>query len=226
MSAIELFDARKPSRYSRLRLALKRRGSSGKHRVHDKVALLQRQLRESQQLNENLTRLLDESMVETKTAESRLAMAEEEITELRRALNTAIDANEANRHTTDFRFAERPAEPMEQVTHPVPVVRLLDEPILMPVINPDPAIAAMERAVHDASEAATTMIERITQVAKRDDSAVADTMIMSRVVDQTMPMPSLKPVAASHTGTFRVTKVGASPFASTNPASPTKISHN
>lgn len=225
MSAIELFESSKPHRYERLRSILRRRTSRNKHRVQDYVARLERELDSAHRLNVEQAKLIEQLHAELASADKAAWNAIDRANELERKLQVAVEANEANAHTTDFRFAERPAEPMEQVTHPVPVVQLLDEPMLMPVVTLDPAIAAMEKAVTDASEAATMMIERITETAKGGERSVADTVIMSRITEEDAHRESLKPMAASMstTGTFRLTKIGTSPFATTDPAAPTKV---
>lgn len=225
MSAIELFESSKPQRYERLRSILRRRTSRNRHRIQDYVSRLERELDTARKLNIEQAKMIEQLYTELSSAKEATWNAIDHAKELERKLQVAVGANEANAHAVDFYFADRPEEPMEQVTHPVPMVRLLDEPMLLPMVNPDPAIAAMERAIADAGDAATVMIDRITTTTKREGRNIADTVVMRRINEEDTHRSPLRPMTApmSTTGTFRLTKVSTSTFASTDPAGPTKV---
>lgn len=193
-----------------------------KHRIQDRNAQLQRDLRVSQALNEELSDALDDALRRNMALEDKLA-------ELTERLRVSESANHANEHAIDFYFPLRPVDdPEDQATMPVPMAQLLSEPEVKDV-TVDAATALLDRVVpkvtkaiepSSASETSTRDGVAVNQWEPTnddgDDDEVYDVTASSwqlrrpeprRVVTWGAPVPQQRVVRAdvSSTGTFRVT---------------------
>lgn len=111
-----------------------------KHRIHDLVERLKRDLSHSQRLNERLSGMLSDALKRNTALES-------EVADLTERLRLAEAANEANARGVDFTFAQRRIDgPEDQATMPVSQVELLDDGSVRAVAA-DAATALLERVV-------------------------------------------------------------------------------
>lgn len=111
-----------------------------RHRIHDFVARLKRDLKTSQDLNKELGDMLKDAL------EKNVDLTEQ-VAELTEKLRVANEANRANTTGVDFRFMERQVDgPEDQATMPVAQVELLDDGELKPVAA-NAAAALLDRVV-------------------------------------------------------------------------------
>lgn len=127
-----------------------------KHRIHDYVASLERDLARAQQLNETLSANLSAQIAETTAATERFDRLMERVEDLDRRLRVAEAANVANSRGVDFSFQQRQIDGYEdQATMPVPQLQLLaDEPSLKAAAA-DAASALLDRVVPRVQREAT-----------------------------------------------------------------------
>lgn len=117
-----------------------------KHRIQDHNAQLKRDLRRSEELNEELGGLLKDALEKN-------VDLEEQVAELTERLRVAEESNRVNTLGVDFRFAERQIDgPEDQATMPVPQVELLDDGSLHAVAA-DAATALLDRVVPKVAKA-------------------------------------------------------------------------
>lgn len=182
-------DHPRPRLFVRLRLLGVVRPRHGRRRVWDRLAMLEHDLERTRQLNREQGLMIEQLTVELQAATTAAWNASDRANEMERQLDLALEAHEANTHTTSFTFPERPGEPMEEVTHPVPVLEMRldladedEEPE-----NPVTSTIPIKVIAHTPSWAVTT------------------------------EMPALRALVAtqSATGTYRVAN---SPFATHDPA--------
>lgn len=189
-----------------------------KHRIQDRNAQLQRDLRVSQALNEELSDALDDALRRNMALEDKLA-------ELTERLRVSESANHANEHAIDFYFPLRPVDdPEDQATMPVPMAQLLSEPETR---NVDAATALLDRvvpkivkAIEPPPASGTAANGSVTEDSRgltdENDDEVYDATVTGwqlrrpeprRAVTWGVPVPQQRVVRAdvSSTGTFRVT---------------------
>lgn len=188
---------RRMSRNLKLRLGVIMRPRRGTHRVWDRLTALQRDLRETQALNLRLTEMLSESMVETTRLQA-------ELDDTRDKLRLATVACEANTSRVDFRFEERDVDPVDQPTHPVPVMELLP-------VDEEPEPESRDGESHGDTGRRFTDTVPIPVI--KHAPAWAETTEMP-VIRQQARERHLH-ASQSTTGTFRVM---SSPFATLTPA--------
>jgi|SRR5690348_201000 hypothetical protein len=131
--------AAKPQRNWRLRLISRVRPQTGKRRVWDRMAALERDLANSRNMNVEQARLIEQLHAELESAQTAAWNAIDRADELDRKLQVAVEANDANKHRIDFIFPERDQDdPVDVATQPVPVIRQQDpvaETVLFPALT-------------------------------------------------------------------------------------------
>jgi hypothetical protein len=127
-----------------------------RHRIHDFIARLKRDLKTSQDLNEELGGMLKDALEKN-------VDLQEQLTAMTEKLRVAEEANRVNTLGVDFRFAERQIDgPEDQATMPVSQVELLDD--------------GSVRAV--AANAATALLDRVVPKAQLAIAASAETKML------------------------------------------------
>lgn len=118
-----------------------------KHRIHDFVERLKRDLKRSEDLNDELRAMIRTKLNENEKLRGQNKELQTQVDELREQLRVASEANRVNTLGVDFRFAERQIDgPEDQATMPVPQVELLSDEELKPVAA-DAATALLDRVV-------------------------------------------------------------------------------
>ncbi len=128
-----------------------------RHRIHDFVARLKRDLKASQDLNEELGGMLKDAL------EKNVDLTEQ-VAKLTEQLRVAEDANRANTTGVDFRFAERRVDgPEDQATMPIAQAILINDTGLdeaeQRIVAANAAAALLDRVVPKTVPAIESPVE-------------------------------------------------------------------
>lgn len=149
-----------------------------KHRIHDFVERLKRDLRRSESLNEELREMIRAKLNENEELRGQNKELQDRVNELREQLKVASEANRVNALGVDFRFAQRPIDgPEDQATMPVPQVELLSDEELRPV----------------AADAATALLDRVVPKTTLAIEPPAETKVLPAVTTPTHGNATLDP---------------------------------
>lgn len=194
VSSVEIDVMPEQRRRRRCSLMTLLRPASGKRRVWDRVSTLERELSGTRSLSENLQQLLDLTTKELATVRAERDHLVSEVQTLTTALETAVESNVMNGMPISFSFSERPDEPQEQVTYPIPTGELFQ----------------VQGETNDVTS--TQPLRRIMS----DEAQYLNNTGSAWVVRPTRQ--TTLHTSMSVTGTYSVSTLGRSPFAVTDPA--------
>lgn len=194
--------------------------SEKKHRIQDLVARLKRDLKRSEEINDELRETMRAHLAENEELKTQVA-------DLTMKLRAAEKANRMNASGVDFTFAQRLIDrPEDQATMPVPQVELLSDGELK-VVTTDAAVAPLDSMMSKEANAADPVVrvestpihgniaENQWGLIDEDDAEVYDTTASSWRVRHPVPHAPVTwgamtpqqhvfPAGMSTTGTFRV----------------------